>query len=554
MKPNMDIFDSMRASIKWIWSLAATALLAGACSDVLNIDPTQSYRAEIAFKDETTLDHYIYGFYMYLKNNVEQFNPNATTYTDCYSDIMKSGSWDQSNHGYNRAILSESSFSSQNAGSFECWADAYTMIRRINEFLHDLPANRSRFDANYINVREAEARFVRAFAYYKLLRVYSRCVLRTELDGPEQNDKPLSTPEACWKFVNDELSWCAENLPETPVTTGRLYKAAAYGMLSRCALYAEQWQMAIDAADACKEHGADLMPNYADVFALSHCVENLISIDFTKDGVVSHRADLFFRPSGDSPYHKNLKLFSHMGPTSELVDEYEMADGTPFDWTTHGSDPYTGREPRFYASILYNGATWEGRTIETFRGGTDARQDYRNTGAAESTVTGYYLRKFITENETAWETMGSSHFGTHLRYAEVLLNKAEAYARLNKYTESMDALNEVRRRVGLPDRSASDEETAMGYIRHERMVELAGEGFRFWDLRRWKLGVEVLNDKAMHGVDIVRNDDGTFTYTQVEIDGGSKRIFHERYYAFAIPESERTNNNAIDLSDNNPGW
>ena len=95
----------------------------------------------------------------------------------------------------------------------------------------------------------------------------------------------------------------------------------------------------------------------------------------------------------------------------------------------------------------------------------------------------------------------------------------------------------------------------MADIKHERMVELAGEGQRFWDLRRWKDAVDVINQKNFHGCWITKNPDDSFTYKQVSCDGaGMIHTFLPSYYAFALPTSEINNNNLISPSDNNPGW
>ena len=166
------------------------------------------------------------------------------------------------------------------------------------------------------------------------------------------------------------------------------------------------------------------------------------------------------------------------------------------------------------------------------------------------------MKKWLTEDNTDWITNGSTHFYVMLRYGEVLLNKAEALARQNwaeNGTEALQCLNDIRARVSLPARSAASLDEFMELLRHERMVELAGEGFRYWDLRRWRIAEEVIQDQQAHGCWITRDEEtGTLSYRQVEVDGGKTRIFLERYYAFSIPEVERSNN-AL-LGENNKGW
>ena len=105
----------------------------------------------------------------------------------------------------------------------------------------------------------------------------------------------------------------------------------------------------------------------------------------------------------------------------------------------------------------------------------------------------------------------------------------------------------------MPDKTAGTLDDFMKLIEHERMVELAGEGFRFWDLRRWRRAVDVLDNMSVHGVKITKNGDDTFTYEQEDADDGEKRHFFEKYYAFSIPQAERSRNGAVKYY-NNPGW
>lgn len=546
--------------------IAASILMMMSCDKVLNIDPTDRFSPAAVWANETSVDKYVYGFYGFLKESSEIYNSNMANFTDAYSDIIKASSWDQYGHRYNKTLLESSFINSDDAGPFSCWtgdAGCYNRIRRQNEFLRDAPNYVGKFGENFIKVRSAEVRFIRAFAYYRLIRVYGGVVIRTNVDGPDQNDKARVSEAESWAQVIEDLKFAGENLPASWDNNGRITKAAAYGMLSRAALYAKEWNLVTEAADSCAKYGGKLSleanGGYAGVFASRTNPENLLTIAFLPGYAsqgASHRADVFFRPVGDGKYHNNSSVFGAFGPTSELVDSYEMADGTEFSWATHGTDPYAGREPRFYASILYNGADWEGRKIDTSVGGEDGISDFKTQGTAPSSVTGYYLKKWITEDDKTWAKNGSSHFAIMLRFAEVLLNKAEAYAELGDLTKALECLNEVRSRVGLPAKTTADKAEFMKYLRHERMVELAGEGFRLWDLRRWKLADGdngYIDGKQAHGVKITKDEGtGSLTYSQVEVDAGIKRIFYNRFYLFSLPVVERSNNKL--LGENNPGW
>lgn len=543
----------------------AAALCGTSCSDVIDLNPGDRFSPATVWSSTTTVDSYVLGLYSIFSSSCEFYGTGSPNLTDAYSDILKSGSWDQYNHSYNRSLFQESAFNSTSAGAFECWSTHYERIRRENEFLRDAPKYREKFGEKWMDTRIAEVRFCRAYAYYLLCRVYGGVILRTEVDGPEQNDKARSTEADCWDFIIEELKDLAPQLPQGNKTEngdnwddanyGRATQQAAYGLLSRVALFAERWDVAAQAArDVEKCGGALDLTGYANVFNgdLKSNKEILFGVDFEQD-VITHRYDAYVRPSGDAKALGTSALYSVFFPTSELADSYEMADGTPFSWETHGSDPYTGREPRFYATILYNGASWMGRTIESYVGGADGFKEYENSKSANTTVTGYYLRKYLKDGDKSWITAYSAQTCILIRYAEVLLNKAEALAELSwdqNSVEALQALNDVRGRGGLPSRQTASKEEFMEFVRHERMVELAGEGFRYWDLRRWRLAEEVINGKNVHGVKITKTDSG-FNYEHVDADNGNKRIFYDRYYHFAIPESERSKN---PLCDNNQGW
>lgn len=550
---------------KSILIMGLAAVLGGSsCSDVLDLNPGDRFSPATVWSTTTTVDNYVLGLYSIIGTNIEIYGTGAPKLSDAYSDILKCSDWDQYGTSFNKSLFQESAFNSTSAGAFECWASHYDRIRRENEFLRDAPAYKDKFGEDWINTRIAEVRFCRAYAYYLLCRVYGGVILRTEVDGPEENDKARSSEEDCWDFIITELQELAPMLPMGNKGTaddwdssnyGRVTQQSAYGLLSRVALYAQRWDVAVDAARKVAECGADLdWSGYANVFNgdLQNNKEILLAVDFAKD-VITHRYDMYMRPSGDGTT-LNCTLYSIYSPTSELVDSYEMADGSEFSWEKYGNAPYENREPRFYATILYNGASWMDRTIESYVGGLDGYKDYEDAGATTTTVTGYYLRKYLQDGDTSWITRYSDQTWILIRYAEVLLNKAEALAELNwsqNSAEALQALNDVRRRVGLPARQTADKEQFMEYLRHERMVELAGEGFRYWDLRRWRLAVDVINGSNVHGVKITKNADNTFTYEQVDADAGNKRIFYERYYHFAIPEDERSKN---PLCTNNEGW
>ena len=155
------------------------------------------------------------------------------------------------------------------------------------------------------------------------------------------------------------------------------------------------------------------------------------------------------------------------------------------------------------------------------------------------------------ENEEITTANRSYNTEIILRYAEVLLNKAEALAEQNKISEALVELNKVRDRVGLPAKSATDKDAFMKILRKERACEFAGEGLRFWDLRRWGIARETIDGQTLHGHKVTKTPSGLKSYQRVDVDGGNKRIYQERYQYFSLPSGELDNNN---LCKDNPGW
>lgn len=564
----------MKIKIKTLLSIVALGLSVFSCNDkVLDLNNTEDLSDLAVWSTESAAEAYITASYKTF-TDVSQVSNSRTQYYDSYSDLMKSTSWDSYNHAYNKALLQASSFKAGGAGAFECWSAVYTRIRRANVLLDEMRRYAVKnFGEDWCNMRRAEIRLCRAFSYYRLIRVYGGVVIRTDVSGikggvddgfyPEDVHRKRATEAESWDFVIKELQWAANYLPDSwpSAWEGRATKKTAYGLISRVALFAGKWQTAIDAAEKVKELGAQLAPNYAKVFQGDQ--DNSMEILFTlfyQSGSVIHNYDRYNRPFGDNAMYSTAVYAEHV-PTSELADLYEFADGTDFDWNTYKdkhTDPYKDREPRFHATILYNGCKWEGREIQTYVNGSDGFTAFTQAASTSGhTCTGYYLRKYLQEGNTDFSVKGSSQYDAVLRYAEVLLNKAEAYAQLDydRYkTEALQALNEVRTRVKLPEKISSDapnKDAFMKLLRKERCVELAGEGFRYWDLRRWKLAESVINGKNVHGVKITKNADNTYSYQRVECDGGTPRIFLNKYYYFSLPTAELANNK---LCEDNLYW
>ena len=534
--------------------LMFTSQFLTSCHDLLEKDPTDSYSETVAWSSESSLDMYVTYLYKPL-NGLSNFS--SLSLTDGYTDLVKYGNGvPQTWSAHNKILLQQNTITSDN-NPMSSWG-LYTDIFRENVFLRDAGIYGNKFSEDFLNIRIAEIRFIRAVNYARMIRIFGGVILRDETNGVDsegQKDKARATEAESWDFVLKDLEFAARHLPKEwdSKWDGRLTKGAAYAYMCRTALFAKRWDVAITAADEIKKlNKYDLMDNYEDVFKVAGNKEIIFSIAY-KIPDMPHYFDRYFAPDGKQGIRRAV-------PTSELVDSYDMADGTPFSWSgSMANDPYVGREPRFYASIIYNGANWKEKKIYTYvdaENGFAAYRDNMNPGEKQ-TVTGYFIRKYLQENNADFDDKGSDQFWIEMRYAEVLLNLAEALAEQDyskNQDDALEALNEVRERVNLPKRTteeAPDKDSFMKLLRKERICELAFEGFRYWDLRRWRLAGEVIDGKQAHGTKITKKDDNTYTYEQVSCDDNINRFFPERYYLLPIPVDELQNN---PLCENNAPW
>ncbi|MCM1449800.1 MAG: RagB/SusD family nutrient uptake outer membrane protein [Clostridiales bacterium] len=548
------------------------------CEDTLDVNDTTKMSDAAIWSSLDAADGFITASYKIFTDDTQLKN-SRTKFWDTFSDLTKSPSWGDYGHPYNIFNINGITSGNSGAGPFECWTDQYVRIRTANICLSRLREYGSKFDKNEALKREAEIRLCRAYSYFLLARVYGGVILRTEKSGShgglsdgsykEDIDMARSTEAETYDYILSELQFAAENLPEKVSATWPRERATqpfAHALISRIALYAKKYDVAAKAAEKCGEYAqVALDPSFENILSENsgNSPEVLFAIYYLAgDAKLYHLWDNYVCPRGDRALSGGGGAYAEHQPTAELADLYEWKDGTAFDWSTWDNghaDPFSDREPRFQATILYNGASWKDRKIETFVDGNDGFKEFILAGNTDGkSCTGYYLRKFLQESNLKFTEGDNKSICPDIicRYAEVLLNQAEAYINLDlisNQTKILNCINAVRRRVNLPDKKIADissKEAAMKIIREERAKELAGEGFRFWDLRRWGLAESTLNGKPMHGVRIKKSGN-SFTYERIEIDGGRNRVYNKNYDYFSIPLAERTNNK---LCTNNPGW
>lgn len=560
------IFSTIQKS----FLLAGIVMVSHGCK--IDIAPTDRYTEEAIWKNPSNMELYVNGLYAEFQTfKFGQFPIGYSNATDALTDIMKYTSSTAGNGTVN--ILATDASRVNAAGpQLNYWQAAYTRIRRINEFidgLHKYAIVSEEEKEQY----EAEARFVRGYVYFWLVKLHGSVIIMDDIAKHTQKDNPRSSEDDCWKFVAADFAYAAEKLPpaQTGERAGRATKGAAYGMLARTWLYAasiaeyDKKQFNKDALTGVPEANApayyknaadaaaeviklagegyyELESDFTALFTNKNTKEAVFKLDFVAPQF-THQYDLGFTPPGDVPG----QCLVYGVPTAELVDEFEMKDGTKFSWNNpaQAADPYVDREPRFYGTILYNGASWKGRTINTTPGdATEGIMEYGISTEPRKTVTGYYVRKMLDAANTNFIQNKSTQPWIEMRYAEVLLIDAEAKAKLNDVSGAQASLDALRNKRGLPNTPASTPAQLMIAIEHERKVELAFEGHRYWDLRRWRKAHIVLDDVRFTGHRVTAEGAG-FKYEVVSADNADRQFTSALYY-MPIIVNEMQNNNALD--------
>ncbi|MBU3856441.1 RagB/SusD family nutrient uptake outer membrane protein [Bacteroides gallinaceum] len=462
-------------------------------------------------------------------------------------------------------------------------------IRRANFFLTEYvnaDFSELKYDKDYeaemkrFNRYPYEVRFLRAYFYFNLARAYGDVPLITKVLTEDEANQVTRTPVAeVFDFIVKECDAILE-ADQLPVRYSDLVGDAANGSSTDGGRVTKQAVMALKARTLLywasplfnKENNSGLWRQAAQANkdVIDFCTANGISLGKYSEiwGTNNWQAGemIFVRRVGDMnwPETTNFPVGMENGnsgncPTQTLIDAYEM-QATGLAWDEPGSgydqtDPYAGRDPRLAMTIAVNGDKWPDTNpnpLETYQGGRNGLP------LAGATPTGYYLKKYLDKTIDISTSTGSGstrHNWVTYRLGEFYLNYAEAVfnylgsadATDGTFTMSaVDAVNVVRSRSdvnmpGFPTGLSNDEFTEK--YRRERMVELAFEGHRFWDVRRWKDGA---SQRSIIEMQITKNGD-RYTYNRVP----KSRYWDDKMYLFPIPDSEiRKNPNLTQ----NPGW
>lgn len=570
-----------------------------ACEDPMDMKPHDKFDVEFVFSYARKAEAYVLETYKVLP--YRQSDNNGYNRISGGQAMIASASDEAMPNipGYNIEYLTNGSLNPSSPNPDNTWDNNYEGIRAINialENLHLLPATSDELRTKL----EGELIFLRALAHFELVKRFGGVpIVDKTLSIGGNLAIPRNSFEDCIKFIVNELDRAVPLLPgpaETADTQfGRASSGAAKALKARVLLYAasplfngpaydgsqnalisygtysaQRWEAAAAAA-------ADVIKlNYYALYAPSAITNEMNDAAVTSNGeknytdlflILTGNKELILSPTsalGNMVEKKNTPVGYTAGegstnPSQQIVDAYGMLNGKSISDPSSGYDPanpYANRDPRFNVSIFYNGKKWGTRNVETFVGGRDNLATQNN-----ATKTGYYLSKFMSSTvKISGAQTKVNHCFPYMRYAEVLLNYAEAVNEaygpdvdpLGTGKTARQAIQEIRSRVLRPDDAVintpvGDKDAMREVIRAERRIELAFEDHRHLDVRRWKIAGETIGAN-LQGMRITK-DGSNLTYEVVP--NASTRVFQDRMYLYPISIGEINKNKAL---EQNPLW
>lgn len=466
------------------------------------------------------------------------------------------------------------------------WSDSYTAIHNANLYLGECDGcdfSQYKYNKDYLAQMarfrrlKFEVRFLRAYYYFNLVRQYGDVPFATKVLSPAEANGLERTPyNDVFNFIVNECDAICDSLPAdysklgndaAANETGRVNKLAVLALKARTLLYQasplfntkddkEMWHSAALASkaviDSCAKYNVSL-GKYSDLWG----TDNWKSSEM-----------IFVRRVGDlnSLESNNFPIGVEGGnsgncPTQTLVDAYEMKNGKLWDEDGSGYNadkPYDNRDPRFAMTIAKNGdkgwPSYNGNELQTYYGGINGEP------VAGATPTGYYLKKYLdaSVNVSATNSNKKRHSWITYRLGEFYLDYAEAAFRYLGSADAVsgelpmsarEAVNRIRARkdVNMPALPIGlSNDVFWEKYENERMVELAFEGHRFYDLRRWKEGSKLASIVEMH---ISKNANKSFSYNRKTV----KRTWDDKMYFFPIPLTEMLKHKNVNFPQNQ-GW
>jgi len=546
----------MKKIIKTILIPVCSVILVTSCKkDFLNTQPLDKAAAASTWTDASLSEMFVTEIYNGIREGYLQQNSLDNQTDNCLFN-------------FGRQDIMESAISPSNTGSVLNtmeWGAMYSRIRAVNLALENLAT--APFDAGMVVRLKGESYFLRGYYYNQLLRYYGAIPLIKSSYLLTTPDFTIArnTYDQCVQSIVSDLDSAALLLDGKSLALGRATKAAAMALKSRVLTYAasDLHDMPTAKANSATINGfsnpellgyvsGDQNARWVAAKAASKAVLDMggygykldLSAPQSKDDAISDYTKVYLSRGGGekdamfAKYYINAATddwgawyprnnmpngyhgWSSTEPTQNFVDSYEMMDGSKFDWNNpvQAAAPYENRDPRFYASVFYDGAAWKPRTTDgakidpfgelqfgTYQlgtgGGTTSTYfglDTRNSSIENwnGTRTGYVIKKFMDPNPAIVDMNQKQEVPTVLiRFTEVVFNYIEACLETGDEATAREWLNKIRFRAGMPATTATGA-ALVDLYRNERNIEMFAEDQRFFDARRWMIAPSVLGQKV----------------------------------------------------------
>ncbi|QIL41593.1 RagB/SusD family nutrient uptake outer membrane protein [Pedobacter sp. HDW13] len=555
-------------------------LFAVSCKkDYLERTPGVALSEDEIFADPAQAARFADNAYNYVINKYVRFNDHRGCVAQA-SDEAVSGNSEGTVTTLNRGLYHDHSNGASLNDIYDIWKRMYAGIAietKMLSRLADVPPAPPATVPIFQPVRvEGEMRFLRAMSYFELTKRFGGVPIVDKVyTVNDELNLPRNSFDEVTKYILADLAIAENKLGNdadyTTADYGRPTKGAVQALRTRVLLYAasplnnptgdkSKWAAAAAAAQR-------LMNGEFGAYALQASYGDILNVPTSSEYIM-------IRIKGNTPLAgEMMQDFSmspgsggaqgQMNPTQNHVDMYEMANGKAISDPTSGYDPqkpYANREPRFYDNIIYNDRPWQGRAIQMWSSPAGAL-DYSTT--ITYTATRYYCKKYWPE---VYRTVGGSTTllnYIYFRYAEVLLNYAEAqneavgpgdingsvYAQLIAIRKRGGILAGADNLYGLKANMTQDEMRTV--IRHERAIELAFEDHRWYDIMRWKIGATTIG-VPMKGMDVIKQANGSFTYTPFVLSQTFQKTWTEKQNLYPIPRAEIYKSKGV--LTQNPGW
>ncbi|MDC1216671.1 RagB/SusD family nutrient uptake outer membrane protein [Flavobacteriaceae bacterium] len=613
--------------MKMMSCLFAMLIAFTACNDdFLDTAPLDKVASTATWSDGTLSEAFVFSVYSYLGFAGFEEQMQAVITDEAFF----------THAGRNINTFNEGTETPQNLGwtsSTYAWGNMYSAIRQANVALAQLP-EASFEDQNMKDKLMGEAYFLRGYFYQQLMRFYGGVPL---IESPYTLEDDLSVARNTFSetvdFIIADLDRAANLLNGKQMAEGRASRLAAMALKARVLTYAAsdlhesskapsgyrtdlhaysggqqaRWQAAQQASKAVLDLTSGYKTDLSAPVSRSEGIANAVAISMGgKSAVADASADselIWVRtlsskytpednwPLGGTHFEVNngpngWHNWSGNPPTQQMVDDYELMDGSKFDWNnpTHKADPYANRDPRMHNHVLFDGGKWKPRPSDVvsidpydeyqsgyyddgnggFISGVDTRQ-----GPIENwngSRTGYNLSKWIDPDPSIKGNLTSHQIipWPFIRYAEVVLNYVEASINLGQEDEARNWMSKTRFRVGMPAVTETGSDLLNKYI-NERRIELAFEEHRYHDARRWLIapstlgrGIEkvLVTAKLKAGKSPLvpyRHDKTNYDYTyEVQNETSiENRTWKDKMYYRPISRDEMNKN---ELLVQNPGY